>query len=281
VVPLFVSVVGCVTQGTVPPAPTAPPAPTTAGNVMVPAKDVVKEQDQPKRRPQSSTCVAFGNLELEAANEGDRTPAQRQDLFERARKYFQQALKTEPKCLDAYHGLARAYQGLGDNERTLETYRRAIEAFPKNAALRYELGMYQARQKRWTGALENLKVATELDPENRTYTNMRGYCLARAGRYEESYACFKKSVGEAQAHYNVARMLQHVGQPESCKMHLELALKAKPDFAPARELLAEIGTAGKGKQGNVAVNFESRDDPGAPMRKTTASAAAPAKAGLQ
>jgi tetratricopeptide (TPR) repeat protein len=219
-----------------------PPAanPPVATATPPPAPAVASEKELPKRPPQAATCVAFGNLQLEAAKEAKRTPAQRQELCDTARKYFQQALKTDPKCADAYHGLTRAYEGLGDQPRTIEAFQKAQRTFPKDASFCFELGMYQARRKDWSAALESLTKATDLAPENRTYANMRGYCLARMGRYDESFAWFKQTVGEAQAHYNVARMLHHIGQEEPCRRHLALALQADPNLSDARQLTAEL-----------------------------------------
>jgi tetratricopeptide (TPR) repeat protein len=240
---------GCFPQASVPLVPASPPAPA--------AKEVVHDKDVPKHPPQASTCIAFGNLELEAAVEGERTPAQRQDLYDRARKYFQQALKEDSKCLEAYEGLAQAYQGLGDHPRLVETYQKAKKTFPKNAVFCFELGMCQARHREWEPALENLKAATDLDPENRTYANMRAFALARAGRYKESFDCFKQIVGEAQAHYNVARMLHHVKQEEICKNELRLALKADPKLAGARRMLTELeGGAAPAEDATTPAGFE-------------------------
>jgi tetratricopeptide (TPR) repeat protein len=217
-----------------------PPVLPTAPPPKPPAKEVVKEKDQPKRPPEASTCIAFGKVELEGAARPEQPPTVRRDLFDRARKYFQQAVKEDPKNPEAYQGLVQAYEGLGDYPRTVETYQKAKKAFPKNAAFCYELGMCQARHQEWAPALDNLKAATELDPENRTYANMYAFALARAGRYGESFACFKKMVGEAQAHYNVARMLHHLKQDDVCKDELRQALKADPTLTVARQFLAEL-----------------------------------------
>ena len=50
---------------------------------------------------------------------------------------------------------------------------------------------------------------------------------------------------EAQARYLMARVLEHQNQPEASRMQLQLALKADPNFADAREFLAELDQAGQ------------------------------------
>jgi tetratricopeptide (TPR) repeat protein len=244
--------IGCFPQASVPLVP--------ANSPPKPVKEVVKEKDQPKRPPEASTCVAFGNLELEAAGARDRSAADRRELFDRARKYFQQAIKEDPRNTEAYQGLVQAYEGLGDYEHTVETYQKAKKALPKNAAFCFGLGMCQARHQDWAPALDNLKAATELDPENRKYANTRAFALARTGRYQEGFECFKKMVGEAQAHYNVARMLHHLKQDDVCKDELREALKADPTLADARQFLADLegGTEPKGS-GPTAAGFAEPD----------------------
>jgi tetratricopeptide (TPR) repeat protein len=250
---------GCFPQTTLPVAPN--PAP------VVEAKPVTPEKAQAKRAPQPATCVALGNLELEAATENlpvagkPRTEAELQALYETARKYFQQAMKTDPKCRDAHLGLARAYQGLENYDRAVAVYEKAESVFPKDAAFCYELGMCHARHKAWVPAIAELQKAVDLDPENRTYGNMYGFSLARAGRYDDSLAFFKKTVGEARAHYNVARMLVHAKQGEAAKQHLRIALQINPNLTEGRQLLAEL--AGPATPGNsiATVSLETYEEP--------------------
>jgi tetratricopeptide (TPR) repeat protein len=100
--------------------------------------------------------------------------------------------------------------------------------------------MCQAQCKQWDNACSQLGTASQLDPENKRYLNMLGFCLARAGRFDDSYDCFAREMGEAKAHYNVARMLHHVKRDPEAKKHVELALAANPDYAEARKLLADL-----------------------------------------
>ena len=116
--------------------------------------------------------------------------------------------------------------------------------------------MGTARQKEWSQAVEALNRAISCDPENRQYIKMLGHCLGRAGLHEESLSCFRKTVGEARAQYNLARMLHHLQQDAQAREHLNLALKADPNLEPAQQLLAYLNgaaptaTAAVDEQGN-------------------------------
>jgi Flp pilus assembly protein TadD len=216
-----------------------PPSPVAA---VTPGVDVPirKEPELPKRAPKASTCVAFADFQASEAAAPDQTPLRRQQLHEQARKAYQQALAIDPKCLAAHQGLARLYLAMDDQSHAVAALEKALKVYPKNPALWFELGMAHNRKQQWDPALASLSKAVEFDPENRTYVDMLGYTLARAGRFPESLECFARVHGEARAHYNLARMLQHLGQPELCRQHLELALQQDAKLEPARALLNEL-----------------------------------------
>ena len=112
----------------------------------------------------------------------------------------------------------------------------------------------------WEPSLASLRNASELDPDNHVYMNMLGFCLARAGQFDESYQYFARVQGEPKAHYNVARMLYQVQRDAECRQHLALTLKAKPDFVPARQFLAELDAAAAGGEIKAVSHEETVDE---------------------
>lgn len=248
------------------------------GNPPIASKDIVEEKNLPKRTLQASTCVAFGNLELKAAQDGTRTQAQREQALDMGRKYFQQALKTDPKCLDAHVGLAQTYQEMGNYDRAVAAYQKGLKVFPKETALWYGLGICQARHNDWEPALDSMAKAAELDPENRTYANTLAFSLARNGRYAESLVCFKKSVGEAKAYYNVARVLHYAKEDEASKQHLRKALEVDPNLEPAKRFLAQLeAPASDAVQPVAAVELGNPTDISTPQDGDKKNEAAPQK----
>jgi tetratricopeptide (TPR) repeat protein len=219
---------GCITQANV--APTVNGLPVSS----------VRNVDAPKRDPKPATSVAFGDLCASTANEPGRTAQDRDQRREQARSAYLQALKDDPNYLQAHAGLARVYEDMADHDRAVSEYQKALQISPKEAELWFQLGMSQARHKEWQPALQNMQKAQELDPNNRRYADMLGFCLARTGNYDASIACFRKVMSEAQAHYNLARMLHHDGQEAMCRQHLETAVRLQPDFEAARRMFAEI-----------------------------------------
>lgn len=233
---LMISGVGCTG------AQISPMAMTQTGQLV----EVQKVDELPKRPPKASTLIAYGGLCERSADEPKCPPAQRERLRDQARRSYQQALGLEPKNVEAMVALANLYVKSGDKDRAILHFQKAVKQKPKDAELWFHFGLACGRLRDWTLAQQGLKKATELDPENKLYQNYYGYCLARTGQYEESLKVFCKVNPEAEAHYNLARMLHHLQDDDLSKEHLRQALKLNPHHEPARELLAQLETAPSG-----------------------------------
>jgi tetratricopeptide (TPR) repeat protein len=221
----------------------SPPTSSTT-RVAADGTPIKPAAELPKRQPKPETCVAYGNFRSQEAAAPGCSPEERQRFRDEARLAYQQAISLDPKHVPAYQGLGRLYVEMEDSAHAVETYQKGLTAVPKEAALWYELGMCQGRRKEWGPALESLSKASELQPDNHQYANALGYGLARAGRYDDALACFERVNGEGRAHYKLARMLQHLGQNDLARRHLELALEKDPRLAEAQSLLREMDGQG-------------------------------------
>ncbi len=202
---------------------------------------------QPAKRLGPVGLVGAGEYFVRAAAEQEKTPALQQQLYDKARKAFQQAISTDPRYSPAYQALANLYLILEDTDHAIETYQKAVELAPNQPQLWYEFGMCYCRKKDFTRGVPCLSKACDLDPENRQYANVLGYTLARIGKYDESLACFCRVHSRAKAHYNLARMLLHVKQTELAKQHLQKALQEDPNLESAQVLLTKLTTGGSGE----------------------------------
>jgi Tfp pilus assembly protein PilF len=199
-----------------------------------------KEKDEPKKELQASTCVALGQTSQHSADMPGRTPIDQEHLREQARRAYIQALKLEPKNLEALSGIGNLYMSMNDYSRALESFRKATEVAPTKASTWYDLGMCQSRVKDWQPALATLQKAVDLEPENRSIVHAYGYCLARAGKYDASFAVFARVDGEAAAHYNLGRMLVHMKEEGLAREHLQKAAELDTNLVAAGNLLNQI-----------------------------------------
>ncbi|HMC64417.1 MAG TPA: tetratricopeptide repeat protein [Gemmataceae bacterium] len=243
---LTLGAVGCTHQQTVPQTPGQRAASNaTASNMSSTAAaqsaNAAAPDNQTPIIPKAQTCVAAGAFQERMAADTARTPAERDKLNDLARRSYQQGIRTDSNYLPAYVALANLYEKLGDFERAEATYHSALRIQPKDAAVWFEMGMCQARRhNRWESAVEALKAACELDPENRQYAKTLGFCMTRAGQYDAGLDCLKRVVGEAEAHCDLARMLHHMKQDAASRQQLQLALQFNPHLESARQLEMEL-----------------------------------------
>src|SRR5262249_11805701 len=76
-------------------------------------------------------------------------------------------------------------------------------------------------------------------PHNMEYCKRVGFMLARQGRDEDGLAWLRKAMPEADAQYNMARMMQHIGQGDASRRHLMLALQTQPAHEASQQMLME------------------------------------------
>jgi thioredoxin-like negative regulator of GroEL len=189
----------------------------------------------PDAKPES--CVKIGNLKAEIALDKSRSEQDRASSARLARNAYNQALQLDPKCLDAYLGLGRLSTWLDEYDQAMATYGAALAKFPKKAIVHYERGMCLARQKKLEEAIPDLTAAAQLEPGNHQYTKGVGLLMARLGKSDEAVGWLIKSMPEADARYNIARMMEHIGREDEKQRQLQLALKADPKHQAALALL--------------------------------------------
>ncbi len=199
--------------------------------------------EPPRTNLKPTTYVSMGKLTEEAASDPDRPQAERDALRREARQSYQKAIQVDPKFAPAYVALGESFMVTGDRDQAQANFKKATEIAPKDASLWMELGDAQARCKDWPSAIASLTRAVQLDPGNKPLEIRLGLTLARAGKYEDALNALAKVMPEAEARYNVARMMRHNQQDAAANVQLQLALRADPDFQLARDMLADRGPA--------------------------------------
>jgi Tfp pilus assembly protein PilF len=252
---------GCTGTGTkTASAPQGTPITDPAQLAKIDPADIKKEADLPKKQPTPKMCVLWGDMALVEANAVRDRPVEFNEKREMARKAFEQALKLDSKYVPAYQSMAKWYLSVDDVEHAVASLRTALKHHPDDAALWFDLGMIYSSHKDWTPALECLTKAATLEPENRLYVNTLGHAEARAGKLQEALHTYMRVNPEAKAYLNVARMLQHMNQPEQAMQYLQSALARNPQVPGGQELLAQLN--GNGNTEVQQTNFDPTQQPG-------------------
>lgn len=216
----------------------------------------VEQTPSQKRVTQAQVYVAAGDFYLREAESPDKTEADKGQLVEQGRRAYRNAIAVQRNCLTAQLGMARAYLIEGKAAPAIQVYNDCLKAHPKDAVVWYEMGMAHARLKQWKRAVEALARAVELDADNRRFTNMLGYALAETGAYEDSLDCFRRTVGEARAHFALAKFLVKTNKPDLGREQLHLALRADPTFKEATTMLKRLDTPSQDANPLVQVQFQ-------------------------
>ncbi|GIZ51216.1 tetratricopeptide repeat protein [Noviherbaspirillum aridicola] len=127
---------------------------------------------------------------------------------------------------------AMSYKSAGDQAKTGNALRRAVEISPWDWRARLELGILYREQGNLNAALRNLQIATYLNPEHAYAWLCLGHALYLEKRYRTGAACFEHACRLEPSHFAAA----HLGycafncqEFEVAHAALALALKFAPD----------------------------------------------------
>ena len=162
---------------------------------------------------------------------------------------------------DAYGGAAKTKTGADQQamlEKGIESYKKAIELKPDDAAYHNNYALLLAQEKKSEEALVELTKAAQLDPPSagKYYFN-GGAVLVNLGQNEAAGAMFKKAIEAdpeyAEAHYqfglslyakavtaNDGKIVPPDGTKEEFQKYLELA-PTGPNAETAKAMLASMG----------------------------------------
>ena len=131
--------------------------------------------DRPEARATLATFYAQRGLNAEAEGE------------------YRSALRLNPQFAPAAINLADLYRQLGRDGEGGQVLQTAILAAPQDAGLHHALGLALVRAKQLDKALEELRRATELDPNRTRYAYVYAVALNSAGRPEEAMVALKEN----------------------------------------------------------------------------------------
>ena len=99
---------------------------------------------------------------------------------------YHTAIELDATYVPAHVNLADFYRTLGREAEAEKTLRQAAGIIPDSAAVHHALGLTLVRQQRNAGALEELRLATTLNPQNARYIYVYAVALNSAGRQEQA-----------------------------------------------------------------------------------------------
>jgi len=192
--------------------------------------------------------------------------------YDQAVESFTKAAEIDPKQHVVWAHLADAYIGLAGTKtgaeqeaalnKGLESYQKALEIKPEEAAYHNNYALALARAKKFEEAQAELTKAAQLDPANagRYFYNL-GALLVNSGQNEPATEAFKKAIeadpNYADAHYQYGVSLMAKAQvtpdgkvvpPPGAREAFEKYLQLRPDGPFAEAAKGMIATLDAGVQ---------------------------------
>ena len=147
---------------------------------------------------------------------------------------YQLALHENPNCLSALLGYAQLKDRLNKPNEAMQLYQRAIKAYPEDASVYNNFGIYHAKHQKLDDAVAMMRQAIQLDAKNPLYRNNIATVLVDQGKVQEAFRQLREVNGEAVAHYNLGYLLNKKGQQQAALQHFIQAVNADPDMEAAR-----------------------------------------------
>ncbi len=131
--------------------------------------------------------------------------------FEAATRHMENAVKLDPHFVEAREGLAALYEQLKGREAAIAEYQRAIQEDPQNEARYcYRIAQMYFLERQWQPALEWLRRADRLKPDDFHVQRMIGFCLERQGKWQEAEQHWSNLLRKNANDVNVRRGLERV-----------------------------------------------------------------------
>lgn len=151
----------------------------------------------------------------------------------------------------------------GDHDTAVARFTEAVKGSPDCADCYYNLGVSQLQKKDEKGAEESWKKALELKPDNAAAMNALATLYNNQKRFDEAAAMSAKAGaaggatgGSADASYNQGIILWNQGKIAEAKAKFEEAIKADPNAADAHYQLG-MALLNEGKMPEAVASFES------------------------
>ncbi|MEZ6064722.1 MAG: tetratricopeptide repeat protein [Planctomycetaceae bacterium] len=166
-----------------------------------------------------------------------------------AKTHYEKVLDTDSENVEAIVGLARMQQQLGNVQEAERGYHRAIKLDPDSAVALQGLGHLFSGRDDWDRAATVLEKAVLVAPDDKAIRYELAVALVHTGQIDSALPHFIRTVGDAEAHYNVGLILHQNGELADSEKQFRLALSKKPELDSARYWLETVVRGAERRRG--------------------------------
>src|SRR2546423_209801 len=172
--------------------------------------------------------------------------AESQGELDRAVAQYLEVLKLDPNHRDALFHLGQLYTQRKQFAEAVTIWQRYLQATKNSAAAYSNLGYCYELSGHLDWAEQMYKAGIARDPASAACRHNYALMLARGGRVNDALAQLSTVLSPAEAHYNIASVLEQQGHIEPAKAYYRRALELNPQLHDARVRLAVLNQGGGG-----------------------------------
>ncbi|MGW8269986.1 MAG: tetratricopeptide repeat protein [Burkholderiales bacterium] len=207
------------------------PAPSPAANASRPAPSPSAGISRTSPQTRATSTRPFGRRSVARVNPGVAAgyAAYEAGDLAGARRGYQQALRSEPRNIDALLGMAAVELRAGKFAGADHYYRQVLRLDPRNPYANAGMLALRNRQVNPVAAESQVKNLMASEPGAETLQFTLGNQYAQQGRWNEAQQAYFKALAadpkNADFAYNLAVSLDHLRQVNPALQHYRLALK--------------------------------------------------------
>lgn len=157
--------------------------------------------------------------------------------FSKAAEYYTEALRAEPKNINALIGLGMTQQRVGKYADSEAALQKALAYEPDNDSAAYAMGVTHFKQERWKESMTFFEKSLEKQPQNASARHYLGIIATKLSLMERAEREFKTTLAidpnHGEAHFNLAVLYATWDPPQwdKARESYDAAIKkgVKPD----------------------------------------------------
>jgi len=175
-----------------------------------------------------------------------------QQNYKQAAAFYENAIRLQPRAIQPYVNISFAYNALGQNDKGIQSLRKARELAPKSLEANLNLGLLLGEMGRIEEAAIYLQDAADLDPGSAVAAYNLGIIHTKLGKMDSAISHLRRACrldpGNPNYGYSLAFYLRQKGDEAESVALLQRIVRRNPVPIDAISLLGEIYS----KQGKFA-----------------------------
>ena len=168
----------------------------------------------------------------------------REDKIDFAQELYNQVLKTDPNHTDANNNLGLIFKKLGENQKAIGYFEKAISIDPNYVIALNNLGIIFKELRENQKAIDYFEKAIAINPNFANALNNLGIIFQELRENQKAKDCYEKAIAinpnYVNALNNLGTIFQALGENQKAKGCYEKAIAINPNFANAHYNLGVI-----------------------------------------